>query len=492
MLNLGNSKKRGARAVKIEGSESIGEEISTEIDKSDTHSAVSSWSGYDFQGKIAVYTVLCLINEMGISKEDIQSFTLEIEHLEDFSIKFNGSYYSIHQVKSYQSKGKDKLNSYKGAILDLLGKCASYEEIKFAHLHSTCSIDSVSKEEVETLLKEYNSTKKVEQIKRYKKLLFDEGKFNLLYEKLYVNDDLEEKIFKRVVDITEIEEEIKEQIKCFYEKNEDKIPIEFADIDENLDYIYNNLLAEIDCFVIEQHKKISEKPEIPFVKFMEILVKRHVFVFSNKTAASLLKDVIQNSFLEYCADNDICPINDKEICINWERNWGVICSLSDEEFLILCKKISPDIVMTKKNISLYEYRNLLSDAGVNKTLFPMVMAIKDTGQELTGVKDIFVLNKLGLHHLITTISKPMAKNAVPNTGRKIFDNLKRDNTLAHLLFDINKLITTELEGFFEGPIIDVRKAYEEEFDLKEVEKETIISPKRMEFMPIEQAKEEFR
>lgn len=93
------------------------------IDSQDTHSAVPSWSGYDFQGKVAIYTALCFLNNLDQITEDVISqYFLEIEHLEDFSIKKNDSYLSIHQVKSYQNTYH--FSSYKEAVLELLGKCA--------------------------------------------------------------------------------------------------------------------------------------------------------------------------------------------------------------------------------------------------------------------------------------------------------------------------------------------------------------------------------
>lgn len=65
-------------------------ENAAKIENQDTHSAIPSWSGYDYQGKVAIYTVLSMINIMDIESEDMNKFTVEIEHLEDFSIKKMG------------------------------------------------------------------------------------------------------------------------------------------------------------------------------------------------------------------------------------------------------------------------------------------------------------------------------------------------------------------------------------------------------------------
>ncbi|WP_256832107.1 MULTISPECIES: hypothetical protein [unclassified Paenibacillus] len=111
------------------------------IDSQDTHSAVPSWSGYDIQGQVAIYTALCFLNNLDLTTEDVSQYFLEIEHLEDFSIKKNDTYLSIHQVKSYQTT--NNFSSYKEAVLELLGKCAKYGNNIKGNLHTTCFIEEV-------------------------------------------------------------------------------------------------------------------------------------------------------------------------------------------------------------------------------------------------------------------------------------------------------------------------------------------------------------
>ena len=72
--------------------------------------ASSKWSGFNYQGKVAIYTVLYLINNPEDAEkkenEDWDLYSLEIEGLEDFSILKNKKYISIHQVKAYTSAKK--------------------------------------------------------------------------------------------------------------------------------------------------------------------------------------------------------------------------------------------------------------------------------------------------------------------------------------------------------------------------------------------------
>lgn len=77
--------------------------------------ATFSWSGYSYQGKVGMFIVLKKLNEYRGNNIEIEfnNWTLEFEWLEDFSIKQNGRYLSLHQVKTLAST---YINSYNVAI----------------------------------------------------------------------------------------------------------------------------------------------------------------------------------------------------------------------------------------------------------------------------------------------------------------------------------------------------------------------------------------
>lgn len=453
-----------------------------QIEKRDTHNAAASWSGYDYQGKVAIYWALCVINE----KDDINycDYQLEIESLEDFSILYKDNPISIHQVKSYQEK--KTFSPYKEAVLELMGKCAKYEAITTMHLHTCCTVDVPNKENLNKELQETTPDKKVEQFKEYKELLFEQGKFEGKYPKLYINNR-EGCSSKRVIDLTEIEEEIKIQIAKFYCKNSDSIGTKFVDSEENINYIYHNFVHEINQFVALRHKKELKNPVIPFETLENILKNEFVFEFSKKTATSMLKCLLEEYFIQYCEIEEPEPV----LCEIWNKNWNNICLLNDDEFLLLCKKLTPTHNLNQGKITPSDYRELIVKPGVHKTLIPMVLEAGGFALKIEGVKDMFVLNKDGVHHLITTIAEVAGKNSVSIQGKNIFKALKDDNELASMLFDIHKLITNELEGDFNGNIFDIRKAYQE-FEQEQDIKESITLPKTMQFITVQTAKEEFK
>ncbi|MEM5643081.1 hypothetical protein AAHB52_20860 [Bacillus toyonensis] len=73
--------------------------------------------------------MLDYIIDLTQKKQPIDSYKLEFEYLEDFSVKKDEEYIQIHQVKSYNV---ESLTEYKDAIWLLLGKSVygSYSSIK--------------------------------------------------------------------------------------------------------------------------------------------------------------------------------------------------------------------------------------------------------------------------------------------------------------------------------------------------------------------------
>ena len=97
-----------------------------------TYSAIPSWYGYRYQGQLAIYYAIRSIEEIlekinesdderkeSILKQELEKYALEIEHMEDFAIRYydedglNFKYISFHQVKASDSKSKiDKDATY--------------------------------------------------------------------------------------------------------------------------------------------------------------------------------------------------------------------------------------------------------------------------------------------------------------------------------------------------------------------------------------------
>lgn len=87
------------------------------------HDAVPTWSGFLYQGRIAVYLAVRKINELreAGNESEIKKYALEMEKCEDIAVVYmdgnNKTYHSIHQVKN--EKGC-KRTSYKDPLIQLM------------------------------------------------------------------------------------------------------------------------------------------------------------------------------------------------------------------------------------------------------------------------------------------------------------------------------------------------------------------------------------
>ena len=94
--------------------------------KSALHDATPSWNGFIYQGKVGLYVCLKIIldklqttptNE--VVSQFLESYSIEYEWIEDFSIKVNNVYESLHQVK--HKAGAD-FGSHISAIVTILNR----------------------------------------------------------------------------------------------------------------------------------------------------------------------------------------------------------------------------------------------------------------------------------------------------------------------------------------------------------------------------------
>ncbi|HFU7456394.1 TPA: ABC-three component system protein, partial [Escherichia coli] len=91
------------------------------------HSAISTWSGFVYQGKVALYHCLKLINQ-GDS-----DFQLQLDSTDDFAIYKDNNLISAHQVKAkigdYRSNYKEALEKSATIKLDRIAGIKRYFHI---------------------------------------------------------------------------------------------------------------------------------------------------------------------------------------------------------------------------------------------------------------------------------------------------------------------------------------------------------------------------
>ena len=103
------------------------------------HDAVPTWSGFLYQGRIAVYLAVRKINELreAGNESEIKKYALEMEKCEDIAVVYmdgnNKKYHSIHQVKN--EKGC-KLTSYKDPLIQLMLRVFTFIQVKMLKIFS--------------------------------------------------------------------------------------------------------------------------------------------------------------------------------------------------------------------------------------------------------------------------------------------------------------------------------------------------------------------
>jgi len=111
------------------------------IDRVDVpHSAITTWSGFIYQGKVAIYHVLSLLKINGCNE-----FTLQLDSLEDFTIlDGDGGIISLHQVKALKSQN---YGSYVEAFNKLKGNSDKHGCVN-AKFHIAREITNNTTEEI--------------------------------------------------------------------------------------------------------------------------------------------------------------------------------------------------------------------------------------------------------------------------------------------------------------------------------------------------------
>lgn len=108
------------------------------------HTAISTWSGFVYQGKIATYHSLKSIYESGGSADN----HLQLDYFEDFAIlDSSGNAVSLHQVKALKSKS---YGSYSKAFDQLKAKASKHKGAP-AFFHLAQSINNQTVSEIEKL-----------------------------------------------------------------------------------------------------------------------------------------------------------------------------------------------------------------------------------------------------------------------------------------------------------------------------------------------------
>ena len=457
----------------------------------DPRNAISSWSGYNYQGQVAIIVAL----ETVISnREQIDDCSVGLEDLEDFSIYCADVMKSTHQVKATNGK---KVSNYAEALY-YMAKSLQSEKANpdtIAYLHTREYVDlSNWEEDVKTEIEKYIPGKQAElkSICNYNLAL--EKEVEKLREKYRKYKKFKtsksptwREIYKLMDDVEKDEDITKENLKNAIETYLSTLqPINLThenllkrikyykyscigniEVDETRNYIeklveiyWGNELSNqrkgseisyrwrlqelIDQYVVEQHVGTSSEDNIEFSKIIDILNEQSLGTEEYRILRN--KDTFFYEMEKYCRYNceneDLC----EECDLNFNKDW--INKLPNKELKNAFYMMSPDI---SRNIKEHE-TDLLNVDGLANCFFYILSEMKESkikdGYKVTysDDSDLYMLTDL----YITQMRK-----------KSIYSGLTVNETIESICNDIlnNREIAIErmeIDAMISGNIVDGR------------------------------------
>jgi hypothetical protein len=451
-------------------------------ERSPNHSAIPSWSGFNYQGKVALYCALeFLNNRIGY---DYSRYSLELEWYEDFAIKEEETYVSIHQVKSYK---KNILSEYKDAIWNLLGKTID-NNIPESYLHTSEDIPPIKeiKEELIKLVAPSGDENEEFTPAYYHKIVTKNGKYDQAFQSFWKYQYHTGKCFCK---LDEIDRLIKEKIEDYYKlqnRNETKGQIQG---------VFLNLLGFLNEHITTRHKKeqINGSKKDPILinltDIVEVLERNW-----EEASQDYIIHQMKHSFFNNCeslihtlykaGDKDLRDINRVEEFVKY------IILLENQQFLDFCKRITPHISVPKMNMQ--KFKELIPPNGVKQVLIAILIEVKQILNDNSHLYERKI-NGTSEFYLPTTIeSNPSVdiegpEYSVGEIAKSILQNADLDEFLYEVDVMITKFITANsLEKSVSK--IDEVPEIDSEVDQERHKKFTKIKNIRM--VDINQAKED--
>jgi hypothetical protein len=474
------------------------------------HDASPTWNGFNYQGKVALYTALTYINNKNI---DTSKYELELEWFEDFSIKDNTNYISIHQVKAYS---QDSLSEYSEALFKLFEKIACGLAPK-AYLHTWKNINlqgdtwhtriksiiiqiiengdsilselsnilshdnqvaetigkiknprrgrpsdiiKIIKESVQNYF-ESNTDKTINDINISIMRTIIENAINMYPSRLEsykamieADDTILGKIERfsysgnSFCELDSISTLIKEQIIKYY-----TITGQTAKANDSTHIVraYLHLFGEMDSHITNRHLEYQNRVKacISFSRLIEILESP----LSNNSETYYLYHLRNelNRLREiYCVDCINLNLNDCESC-NLAYAIPEINDLNDESFKMLCKNISPEVNCNE--INLQSFRDYLPVKGLNNSVFESLLSIKKE-YSMDRNKIEYKLND-NIIALVTTIFYPGSPRQREGDKKRIVDTILKNIEIEESLREVDIMISDD---------VDIPSLYEETSD----------------------------
>lgn len=514
------------------------------------HDAVPTWSGFVYQGRIAVYLAVKKIYELSVSgkEEEIQNYYVEMEKCEDISFLYRDGdeekYESIHQVKNQADRN---ISKYRGPLTQLMLEKGYYVKNSLgnpeAFLHVSNPIDFGKATDLKNIVKQwYCEVKGVfedlcslqEKLKIGKNLDATLGELaNCGLEKIIKIERAEYTKLRKAIkeacdkkDRTEVERalnsmicflkedlyvcDINEQVEIFtYDDGNDycsgtkifsgivdcvrEYKGENAGLSEGqLEYIADVLLCFVSDKILARHKLLQEKKNafctIPLYEFENIL-NDSVEKYEEEANILALKRMYDDWLEQYC---EICLDENENNCQKEQCKLQLPDYrkniLERDNFIRMCYNLNPEC---DKRITNREcLSSLLMRDGMLESVFPAIKGIPEKHFIKETDKTLIAVMNIRKNAFITAITNPRATQTVKN----IIKAMESNRDLIETIFDADQLVTSRLNApssVWNDSCIAIRPDELEEDDMgSDDEKHSIYVAKKPQFVEFERFLEE--
>jgi hypothetical protein len=433
--------------------------------------ASPSWSGFNYQGKVALYYALTLINAEPVGT-DFSNRSLMLEDTEDFEILCDRNSISIHQVKAYNTSVYSK---YSDALLEItlelfkqptvIGKIHSWKEINSKP--NSPDLGASIKDDLSVILDQYrnsnpkdgstiiekavsedqNKPKKAAILKAAFPVLTDVQLFDVL-SLIYTGqcnaiDRLDSYLYEdnnRFCNLDTINEKIETEIStALSARNITNTP-------EQQKQTFFFFLGMMDKYIIQRHKDKQEeqKISIAFDEIIEALEADHEDI-GKEYLANEFKDQFAQLIDEYISDPEDYSEPEGNALCNLKEASKFLLGLSPQELWAYYRSFSPHIYLEQENNTV---NALASDPnGIRYVLITILHTINFDRASHNPLKYKFSYRTATLpprNYIPTTITNVARATQIEN---KIMSN----PSMSEILFEVENLIYNGLEAHTFSP-----------------------------------------
>lgn len=422
--------------------------------------ASPSWSGFNYQGKVALYYALRLINAEPVDA-DLSNYSLMLESTEDFEIRRDGDPVSFHQVKAYNaSTYSDYSDALLGITLELYKQPGVAGRIHtWKLIHSKPDFQSLTtsiRDDLSTIITQYQNKNPKDGSTVLEKAVSDDKNIpkpaailraafkGKTADQLYAilesiqngqNDALarlesyQYDDGNRFCSLDDINTKIKSEIaKALTDRGSIVTP-------EHLGKTFHCFLGMIDRYIIHRHKTKQQGTKTPltFEEIARALEIDHEDI-GEEYLACKFKEYLAHLIDDYMDDQDDYPDLGHGECCNLKKARKLLLGLSATDLWRHYRSFSPQIYLQHTNNT----DNALSTSseGIRHVLIKILHAINFERASHNATKYKFTYRTTTVphqHYLPTTIT---------NTARasQIEKKITANPSMSEILFEVENLI----------------------------------------------------